>query len=236
MKTLSYSIPLIRLTTWFCWLIVINANNSVFGAEQTQSGDVLKVQDWEFVVAPYGLLASIDGDSTVGRLGSQPLQVDAGTILDNLETAVMVHAEARKGPWGIMLDLIYVEMDLKGSSPRGGFAKADVDELVLESMFSYRVNQSRNSLDFYVGVRYWDLDLDFALTGPGGVGSIASGGGDRWVDPVVGVRKIQYLSDRWFLIGRADIGGFHVGSDLSWQVEVGGGYEFSDRFALSLQY
>ena len=43
---------------------------------------------------------------------------------------------------------------------------------------------------------------------------------DDWWDPYVGVRGRYNLSDKYYLSGKADIGGFGAGSDLSWQAEV----------------
>jgi len=40
--------------------------------------------------------------------------------------------------------------------------------------------------------------------------------------------RIQYpLGDRWSLAGYADIGGFGLGSDLSWQAMAGANYAFN---------
>lgn len=44
---------------------------------------------------------------------------------------------------------------------------------------------------------------------------------DDWWDPFVGLRGHYDLSKAFYLTGRADIGGFGVGSELSWQVNAG---------------
>jgi hypothetical protein len=46
---------------------------------------------------------------------------------------------------------------------------------------------------------------------------------DDWWDPFVGLRGRYYLSKAVYLTGRADIGGFGVGSELAWQVNAGVG-------------
>ena len=77
--------------------------------------------------------------------------------------------------------------------------------------------------------------LDLALELVAGLG----GGldlGDSWVDPVVGGRLVQDLAEDWFLTARGDLGGFGVGSDFSWNVQGGVGYEVSNSFSLVLQY
>ncbi|MDR3402574.1 MAG: hypothetical protein P4L99_08750 [Chthoniobacter sp.] len=50
---------------------------------------------------------------------------------------------------------------------------------------------------------------------------------DDWWDPFVGLRGRYYLSKSMYLTGRADIGGFGVGSELAWQVNAGLGCQLS---------
>ena len=56
------------------------------------------------------------------------------------------------------------------------------------------------------------------------------------MDPVVGGRLVQDVSEDWFLTARGDIGGFGIGSDFSWNVQGGVGYDVSDRFSVVAQY
>jgi len=60
--------------------------------------------------------------------------------------------------------------------------------------------------------------------------------GDSWIDPVVGGRLVQDLTDAWFLILRGDVGGFGVGSSFSWNALGGIGYEVSSLFSVVAQY
>jgi len=43
---------------------------------------------------------------------------------------------------------------------------------------------------------------------------------DDWWDPYVGVRARYNLNEKLYLTGRADIGGFGLGSEVSWQAEA----------------
>ena len=57
--------------------------------------------------------------------------------------------------------------------------------------------------------------------------------GDRqWVDPYVGVRGRLNLTDAVYAAGRADIGGFGVGSDVAWQLFGGVGVQMTERVDL----
>ena len=62
------------------------------------------------------------------------------------------------------------------------------------------------------------------------------GGSADWVDPFIGARAQHYLTDRVYLAALADIGGFGVGSDLSWQAGGGVGIDVFENFALEFFY
>jgi hypothetical protein len=91
------------------------------------------------------------------------------------------------------------------------------------------------ALDLLAGARYWhqDLDIRFGLTGTLDLNglqvsrnrAIARGGDVDWVDPLVGFRIRHGLAPGQELIFRADIGGFDVGSQFSWNVL--GAYSFT---------
>lgn len=57
-----------------------------------------------------------------------------------------------------------------------------------------------------------------------------------WLDPIVGVRAQWNISDRWFVAGRSDIGGFDVGSDLAWTLQATVGYNFTQNVSAELGY
>lgn len=189
--------------------------------------------DWEVVLAPYVLFASINGDVAIGRVNAQPVDVSFGDILKNLQFGFMLHSEVRKGAWGVMLDAFYAKLGSDLSTPLGGVLDVNVQELVFEALLSRRFALPKGSIDAYAGIRYWDLDLDLELEG---LVNRAADRGDSWVDPVIGSRLIQYVADDWFLMLRGDIGGFGMGSDFSWNVQGGVGYEVSDLFSLVAQY
>ncbi|MEP6672073.1 MAG: hypothetical protein ABJF10_23115 [Chthoniobacter sp.] len=59
---------------------------------------------------------------------------------------------------------------------------------------------------------------------------------DDWWDPFVGLRGHYDLSKAFYLTGRADIGGFGVGSELSWQVNAGIGCHLTRNFYTEMTY
>ena len=63
----------------------------------------MQAQDeWSYALEPYLLLASIEGDTSVGRLVGEDLSVDFKDLLDSLEMGFMMHFEAHKNDdWGL---------------------------------------------------------------------------------------------------------------------------------------
>lgn len=59
---------------------------------------------------------------------------------------------------------------------------------------------------------------------------------DEWFDPYIGVRGLYNLTDKFYLSGKGDIGGFGVGSDLSWTAEVAFGTRLSANITSEIAY
>ena len=78
----------------------------------------------------------------------------------------------------------------------------------------------------YVGARYYSTSLDFTLQRGRTVDS-----SENWWDPLVGV-EMGLLWGRWGARGMADVGGFGVGSDLSWWASLEVEYRFNTWFSL----
>jgi hypothetical protein len=64
----------------------------------------------------------------------------------------------------------------------------------------------------------------------------SAGGSASWVDPFVGMRARHFVSDRIYLAALADVGGFGVGSELSWNAGGGVGFQVLDKVALEIFY
>ena len=58
----------------------------------------------------------------------------------------------------------------------------------------------------------------------------------EWVDPYVGARAHWGFQGPWYVVGRGDIGGFGVGSDLTWQVYGGLGCQLARYASVELGY
>lgn len=62
-----------------------------------------------------------------------------------------------------------------------------------------------------------------------------SGSAD-WVDPFIGLRARYQVTDQLYAIAKTDVGGFGVGSELTWQAYGGLGFQFNRHLAAELGY
>jgi hypothetical protein len=94
-----------------------------------------------------------------------------------------------------------------------------------------------NHLHVVFGARYWDLDPTIKLrtTETGDVLATAAGG-NSWVDPLVGLRVVAPISDKWTFVARGDIGGFGVGSDFAWHGTVQFDWRTGGHFTMVFGY
>ena len=190
-------------------------------------------EDWEFVIAPYALIPSIDGDTSVGRVEGVDIDVGPDDILNNLDLGGMLQLEAHHAS-GFGMIIAYNFMDLGGdaTAPSGQVnLKADIYQGIFEGYGVYRVDSGSGPLDFYGGVRWWDMDVELKANGT----KIVENKPD-WVDPVIGVRWNPAISKNWNMILKADVGGFGVSSDFTWNMQGGFSWDATDYLTLVVQY
>lgn len=188
--------------------------------------------EWEYTVAPYVLFGSLTGDAAVFPSLSVPVNLGFGDLVKNLEAGALIHAEVWKGKWGFMGDLVWLRLGADVALPLSRVVDIQVDEVIAEAFLGHRIIRPGRRIDLFAGIRYWDLDLDLELEDTPRALDL----GDSWVDPVLGGRITQDLAEDWFLMARADFGGFGVGSEASWNVQGGFGYDLAEWFSLVAQY
>jgi hypothetical protein len=81
--------------------------------------------------------------------------------------------------------------------------------------------------EVFAGLRYFFLETELGVVG-GGPGVRGS---QDFVDPIVGGRITWDLGNRWSFDVEADIGGFGVGSDFTWQARAGARYRIARWFS-----
>lgn len=194
---------------------------------------------WSFSAAPYLWATGLEGN--VGLLGfpAQPVDLDFGDILENLDMGFMGVMEARNGPYVVGVDLTYARISQSIGAPVG-VAATGAEATVRNTMFTmvggYDVAPGpETDVDVVAGFRYWSVDNELAFTG-GLLDGIVVNDGDDWVDPVIGVKFRTSLSESWDLAGWALLGGFGVASDEMWDVMAGAAYSVRDNISLFVGY
>lgn len=198
-------------------------------------------ESWQFHLAPYAWLAGQDG--TVGTFPGLPaadINVDFyDDILGNINGAVMLVGEARKGPFGFHLDLVYTDIEMD-QPLRGTYFTTLTSQtkswIVSVSGFYNLVETDKAVLDAMAGLRYWNVDSELAISG-GPLGFYNVDNSEDWIDPLVGLKGRTMLgSSRFFISGSFLIGGFGAGSDLMWDINGNLGYEWTDSFSTLVGY
>jgi opacity protein-like surface antigen len=202
---------------------------------------------WQFELTPY-LFAS----GLYGTTGAQGIDADVemgfDDVLEQLEMGFMGTLEMRRGRWGILFDGLYFELGGERSSswqgPLGiGSATGELEVSATMQMYQlsagYRLGEGV-TIDLIGAARYTQLDTDLELvvtTGgllPGGTRSLSAK--ESWWDPVVGARALIPFGQHWSVVLYGDIGGFGVGSDLTYQAIAGVNWQFSKHFSAKAGY
>lgn len=191
---------------------------------------------WEGHVTLYGWLPTVDGSQTGPSGGPNEIpriDLDAESIFDALDFAFMGSAELRRGQFGLLFDVVYADLSTDGRTARLGL---DAEVGTKLGMFTaaglYRVYDAPNAgtVDLLAGIRPTWVDADFTLELPNR--QVQRRTTESWVDPLVGVKGTLPLNDRFSVAGIADVGGFSIGSNLTWELIGTLSYAFNDRFHL----
>lgn len=208
---------------------------SQFGAfAQEESAD----RKWKFLVEPYLMFPTMSGESGIREL---PLiNVDASTsdIFSHLDFGAMFYLEARTDNWAIGSDFVYMKLsqDVERSTLINS-GKIEMKQMIWEVSGLYQV------LPFFeagMGLRMNNIsmaaDISRNVVG-GGTAVLANAENTEfWIDPVIIARLSETINDTWQFQFRGDIGGFGIGSDLTWQLQAYVGYRFSKLFQTTIGY
>jgi len=199
-----------------------------FAAGVVAAEESVNMDEWAFYVDLYGWLPNIKGESASGN----DIDIEVGTILDDLNFTVMGGLGAQKGRWSFMADIMYFDMedDQNGTVnlPLGHhvntYIYVDMSAWVVTPMVGFNVLQNdRFRLGVLAGARYLYLSTDVKLdVGP--AGRYFSDSDSIW-DAIVGIRGEVMFNEKWFLPYHLDIG--TGGSELTYQLFGGIGYRFT---------
>jgi hypothetical protein len=208
---------------------------------------------WAFSITPYLWLPNVDGTlkykAPQGATGKPEVRVGPVDYLEALDMALMISGEARKGPWSLFTDVIYVDFSAEKSAVKsinfGGNLVSSSANLSTSSSLrggaltlgaGYAVLPGRPvELDVFGGLRYFglqastDWQLVTTVTGPGPDHTFPRAGSisermDLW-DGIIGVKgRVRIGSSNWSIPYYLDVG--TGSSSLTWQGMLGVAYTY----------
>jgi hypothetical protein len=182
--------------------------------------------EWQFAIAPYVWLAGMDGSLDIGGHEAGEGSVDFDNIVDSLDFAFMGHFDMRNEHWVISSDLVFIDLGGSRDYTEGddtlGTVSTGFDATLFELVGGYRVSPAVTLL---AGARLVDLGVSVGWDGT--LEDRRIDANESFVDPLVGVHVLAPLSEKWWFGLRGDVGGFGVGSQLTWQAYADIGFRVS---------
>ncbi|NNU82228.1 hypothetical protein HMH01_17465 [Halovulum dunhuangense] len=200
------------------------------GAAQAQTSGA----DWNAQLTLYGWGAGIGGDLTPFA-GAPTLSFDKSftEVLEDLDAAFFVTGYARRDRTVFLGDFSYSSSSKEGLVPPGAPASGEFTQSSLTLAAGRRmVDEAGRAIDLMAGARAWRIEGSVSVP----LAGVSVSPEKSFVDPILAVRGNFRVSPRWSVIGYADLGGFGVGSDLTWQVVATANYKATENLYLSAGY
>jgi hypothetical protein len=223
-KASSISILLILLL--FC--------TQLAGQDQTYypNGDPDK---WNVQVTPFLWLPSMSGEMESYYL-SQDFKMAGIDIVSNLKMAFMINAEVSKGKVFVTPSYVYAKIGtdkVAATFPTG-------DELTISPEITmniaglnvglHEVVSEKLIIDPYLGLRYNSFLTALEVQGLLKTTNVQEEA--VFTDPLLGLRILYFPHPRVPIMFRSDVGGFGIGSDISWTAVLDAGYTLSPQVDL----
>ncbi len=90
-------------------------------------------------------------------------------------------------------------------------------------------NRAVFTIEALAGARYIYLrdKIEAQIVRPSGTRMLTLQGKQEWVDPILGGRISWNLSDNWTVGFRADVGGFFLSSEITWNLDATARYRIT---------
>lgn len=191
---------------------------------------------WRFEVTPYLWAPGIKG--TVGLDSGLARSADftSSNVLGALKSGGMISAEAHKGKWGVMGDMVSATLQKTGAIPNTGDTIGDkitLQQTILTGVATYTLANTKDAyVDGLLGVRAIYATATLNVNGYGAASKTTS-----TVDPIVGTKGRYRIADSsWYLPFYGDIGSGGGTTNLTWQAMAGVGKTFGRLLDASLTY
>jgi hypothetical protein len=220
--------------------------------------DSVSSDQWSFVLTPYVWIPTVHGtldfNAPPPSSGAPSVALEPSRYLSNLDLALMLAFEARKGDWSILTDAMYLDFSNEKAAVRSvsgplGIVQVPVNTNTTAGLKAvawtlaggYTVARGDSgTLDVIAGIRYMTVEASVDWQFAGSLGLLPQAGSysqrdDLW-DAIAGVRgRLKWGGSNWFTPYYLDVG---TGSSaLTWQAMTGIGYAFGwGDLALTYRY
>ena len=197
---------------------------------QSAHAQIMEYNRWKIDVTPYFWLSGASGDVTADGT-TTAIDASFRDVADFVSWGISGHVEARKRLWALIFDLRYRDLDSQEES-----MSTDLRNVLVEGSVGYRVIdwfERDVAVEVIGGVRYFNTRI--------AIRDAPNEPTDErnWADPIIGGRVGWNPNKAWTLSARADVGGFSVGSDFSYNVSAVASwrvYDFSLLFGYRVWY
>ena len=181
----------------------------------------------------YLLGPTLDGTSGIGPIDTD-VDMSASDVFETLDGAFLGMYRGEGERWGVMIDVVYMDLKADGSGDGGAFSgEVEVEQTTAIASATYRLSPTTQLM---AGALYNDVSAGISLKGPRDRVREQSAG-DDWVDPIVGVLfETPIGGGNWSFTGAAQLGGFGVGADLVTILTGSFSYRFNDWSSLDIGY
>lgn len=192
----------------------------------TVSAEEKSADQWQFDTTVYLWGSTLKQTTAAG----DPVTINFGTILKNLDFAAMATFGARKDRFSMLADVIYMDLstDRKHDGefqgvPIEGKLTVGLKSWVLNLIGGYTlIDSGKNVFDIAAGARYLDIEVPVTIKlNDHKIKTSAQGSG--W-DGVIGLKGRHNFPDGYYFNYYADIGGGY--SKLTWQTAVNFSYDY----------
>jgi hypothetical protein len=192
-------------------------------------------------VAPYYWASNLGGSVTLGfpevEQTADGFHVPVGDTI--LLGSWALRVEAGKGRWRVIGGLsrasiannaVFVNVSDPADSVTGAY---DLTWVTGEAFLSVQLGPfaQRHAAELYAGLRYqhWGETITPA-------GSSPLEFPESWIDPVIGGRAFMEMGRRWWAQFNSDLGGFGVGSNITWTMGGELGFRVIKALDLTMRY
>jgi hypothetical protein len=207
-------------------------------ASTTEQVEPAAKKKWEFATIGYIWIAGAWGKTDVtGPTPPVDLALPFGDVLKAFKFAFMGAAEAKHDRIIVLGDLMFIHLDAhKGIGVRDpDFLKAELDSRTAEITLlgGYRVvNSGPVTLDLLAGGRMNWFKTSLQLQGPNR--ELSGEVKKSWFDPLLAARVGAPLGGKWSIGAYGDVGGFGIGSHVTWQLVPTVNYQISHKMTLGV--